>query len=112
MTVSDLRFAAQIVAPNEEPRFFDDVGCLRDYLKAHPERSAATRVFVADFRSRNWIPAEQATYQESSIATPMGSGLLAFADARAAADATPTRTGALLTADDVFGPGFRRSPGR
>jgi len=30
MAVSDPRFAAQLAAPGEEPRFFDDLGCLRD----------------------------------------------------------------------------------
>ena len=32
MIVSDQRFASQIVAPYEEPRFFDDLGCLARYL--------------------------------------------------------------------------------
>ena len=30
MSISDIHTAAQLAAPGEEPKFFDDVGCLRD----------------------------------------------------------------------------------
>ena len=33
MPVSDGRFAAQITAPGELPRFFDDPGCLAEFIK-------------------------------------------------------------------------------
>nr|MCU0256180.1 hypothetical protein [Vicinamibacterales bacterium] len=33
MSVGDMRFAAQVVAPGEEPIFFDDLGCLTHYVK-------------------------------------------------------------------------------
>ncbi len=41
MAVSSARFASQIVAPGEEPRFFDDLGCLAAYLREHPARRLA-----------------------------------------------------------------------
>ena len=40
--VSDLRFAAQLTAPGHEPKFFDDAGCLRDWLKAPREEAPWT----------------------------------------------------------------------
>ncbi len=33
MPVSDIRFAAQITAPGELPRFFDDPGCFAELIK-------------------------------------------------------------------------------
>src|SRR5262249_29888212 len=38
MAISDTRFAAELLAPAEEPRLFDDIGCLRDYLAASASR--------------------------------------------------------------------------
>ncbi len=105
MAVSDARFAAQLVAPSEEPRFFDDVGCLRDFLRdaRNPPRGATA--FVADHRTRAWVPAAVAVYTLApSIDTPMASHLLAHAD-DASRDADPAaRAGRRLTAGEVFGP--------
>lgn len=89
MAIIDQRTAAQIVAPGEEPRFFDDLGCLRAYLQAHalPGRAA---VYVADHRTRDWVPLARAELaHDPSLSTPMGSHLVAHADAasRAADDA-------------------------
>ena len=35
MAVSPAGVAAQVVAPGEEPRFFDDIGCLASFLEEH-----------------------------------------------------------------------------
>jgi copper chaperone NosL len=102
MLVSDLRFAAQIVAPGEEPRFFDDVGCLRDDLGNH-ELPAGARVFVSDYRTKTWTPAGRAVYVASTIQTPMGSGLVAFTNAQDAAAAGLATSESVLSAAAVFG---------
>ena len=103
MTVSDVRFAGQIVAPGEEPRFFDDVGCLRDYLKQHAAPTGAT-AYVADHRTKAWVVAAKAVYvRNEQVDTPMGSHLLAFADA-ASRDAGAPVPGTRMTAAEVFGP--------
>jgi copper chaperone NosL len=103
MAVSDARFAAQVVAPGEEPRFFDDVGCLRDWLRsgAKPPRGAVA--FVADHRTKAWVRAAEAAYTRvDALETPMGSHLVAHADAASrAADPAAVR-GTPLTAADVF----------
>ena len=106
MGVSDLHTAAQLVAPLEEPRFFDDVGCLRDYLAAGtvlPDRAVA---YVADHRTRAWVPAERAVYvQTPGLVTPMSSGIAAWADAASRASDTSVPEGALpRTATEIFGP--------
>ncbi|HXX29207.1 MAG TPA: nitrous oxide reductase accessory protein NosL, partial [Myxococcaceae bacterium] len=73
MLVSDPRTAAQLVAPGEEPLFFDDVGCLARYLAEHPGRRGAV-AYVADHRTGAWVQASSAEYiLQASVATPMGS---------------------------------------
>jgi copper chaperone NosL len=72
--------AAQVVAPGDEPLLFDDLGCLRDHL-ASAKPAADAVVFVADHRTGQWVPAHRAVITKAPIETPMGSGLMAHADA-------------------------------
>ena len=104
MAVSDARFASQLVAPGELPRFFDDLGCLADYLKAG-EAPAAAVAFVADHRTKAWIRADAAVYTRvPGLATPMGSHVIAHADV-ASRDADPdARVGTPVAATELFGP--------
>jgi copper chaperone NosL len=89
MTISSTRTAAQVVAPNEEPLFFDDIGCLCDYLREHRLTSPRAAAYVVDHRNGQWIAARQATYvRVATVDTPMGSHVLAFVDA-ASRDAEP-----------------------
>ena len=82
MAVSAPRFAAQLVAPGEEPRFFDDLGCLRDWLRAHPTPPRGAVAYVADHRTGAWVRAAAAAYARvPGLATPMGSELVAHQDA-------------------------------
>lgn len=82
MAVSDPRFAAQLVAPREEPRYFDDLGCLRDWLRSHPELPRGTVAYVADHRTGAWVRAAAAAYARvPGLATPMASQLVAHEDA-------------------------------
>jgi copper chaperone NosL len=112
MAVSEARFASQVVAPGEVPRFFDDLGCLAGFLKAGRAPGSAT-VFVADHRTRAWVRADAAVYTRvPALATPMGSHLIAHADA-ASRDLDPAaRGGTPATAADVFGPGGLPGGGR
>jgi copper chaperone NosL len=112
MMVSDARFAAQLIAPAEEPRFFDDLGCLRDFLREKPAEVAGYTIYVADHRTRAWVAAEQAVYTRvESLWTPMGSHLIAHADAASRAADPEARGGAALTAAEVF-PSLPAAEGR
>lgn len=105
MAVSDARFAAQLVAPGEEPRFFDDVGCLRDDLREGRVPRGAV-AYVADHRTKAWVRAAAATYARvPGLATPMDSHLVAHADAASRAADPEAAGGTALTASEVFGPG-------
>lgn len=80
MAVSDARTAGQIVAPGEEPAFFDDLGCLASYLKAR-EMPRGAVAYVADHRTKAWVRAATAVYARlPDLDTPMGSHLVAHAD--------------------------------
>ncbi len=104
MAVSDARFAAQLVAPGELPRFFDDIGCLAAFLKAGRAPASAT-AFVADHGTRAWVRGEAALYTRApALETPMGSHLIAHADAGSRDRDPAARGGTPVAAADVFGP--------
>jgi len=82
MTVSQPRFAAQLVAPGEEPRFFDDLGCLADHLRSSRTVPRGAVAYLADHRTGAWVDAATSVIVRCpALATPMASGLVAFADA-------------------------------
>ncbi len=105
MAVSDLRFAAQLVAPSEEPRFFDDIGCLAAFLKGGGAPARGQIAYVTDHRTKEWIRAARAVFTKvPGLQTPMSSGLIAHADA-ASRDADPeAKGGTPLSVAQVFGP--------
>ena len=105
MAASDARFAAQLVAPGEEPRFFDDIGCLRDYLKGATVVPTAAVAYVADHRTKTWVRAAAAVYTRvQGLETPMGSHLVAHADAASRGADPDAKGGETLSATEVFGP--------
>jgi len=109
MTVVSDKTAAQSVAPGAEPLIFDDLGCLRDYVSETPLGDAAV-VFVVDHRTGAWLDARQAVFTRTSEQTPMGSGLVAHADA-ASRDADPASLhGAPVTADFILQPAKGKTP--
>lgn len=80
MLVSDLRAAAEAVYADEDPRFYDDVGCLAADREAAGGRS---ELYVET--GRGWVRAGEALYARPEAArTPMGYGFVAFADRREA----------------------------
>jgi len=103
MAVSSAVFASQLVAPGELPRFFDDLGCLADFLKAGKAPAGAV-AFVADHRTKAWVRADRAVYTRvPGLETPMGSHVIAHSDA-ASRDADPdARTGQPVSAAELFG---------
>ena len=104
MPVSDPRLAAQIAAPAEEPRFFDDLGCLRDFLSQEAPRKRGAVVYVADHRTGEWTPAELAVFSRCpSVETPMGSHLLAHAGAASRAADPAAGSCTRITATEILG---------
>jgi copper chaperone NosL len=93
MTVSAARFASQIVMPGEEPRFFDDLGCLAAHLRNRPPLPSGAVVYVADHRTREWAVAASAVFTRvAGLETPMGSRVVAHASSTSR-DADPAAAG-------------------
>jgi copper chaperone NosL len=104
MAISEARLASQLVAPGEEPRFFDDLGCLGNYLKGRtpPPGSVA---YVADHRTKAWVPAAAAVYTRvKRVETPMSSHLLAHADAQSRDQDPEAADGVAVAASEILGP--------
>jgi len=105
MTVSDARFAAQLVAPGEEPRFFDDLGCLVAYLRDAGDLPPGAVAYVADHRTGDWVRAAAAVYTRvDTLATPMSSHLVAHLDAGSRDADAAARGGSTVPASELFGP--------
>jgi copper chaperone NosL len=105
MAVSDARFASQLVAPGELPRFFDDLGCLTTFLKAGRAPAGAV-AFVADHRTGGWVRADSAIYTRvPGLETPMGSRLMAHADPASRDQDQGAGGGTPVSAVELFGPG-------
>ena len=71
------KFTSRIVQP-KQTQHFCDIGDLFAYLKAHP--AAAADAQVKDFKTGEWINAQQAFYVNAAkkFQTPMGWGIAAF----------------------------------
>ena len=101
MAIISRSTAAEILAPGEEPRLFDDLGCLGAFVASSPAGPDAV-VFVADHRTGTWIEARHAVFTKTSLQTPMGSGLVAHNDDTsrdqdpAARGGTPVSIGSVL----------------
>jgi copper chaperone NosL len=105
MAVSDPRFAAQIVAPGEEPLFFDDIGCLADYLRQNPPPAKGAVAYVADHRTRAWVLASKAIFTRvPRLETPMSSHLVAHADTASLGADPDTKDGVPVAGAEIFGP--------
>jgi copper chaperone NosL len=105
MIVSDERTASQIVAPLEEPRFFDDFGCLASYL-ASAKLPADAIVFVADHRTKEWVRADAAIFTRlAGSAGAMGSRVVAHASAASRDQEPDAADGTTVAVAEVLGAG-------
>jgi copper chaperone NosL len=105
MAISNQRFAAQIIAPGEEPRLYDDIGCLADGIKRGDLRAMGKQAvaYVADHRTGDWVKAPDAVYTRvDALDTPMGSHVIAHADASSRAADREAARGVALTSREVL----------
>jgi copper chaperone NosL len=103
MVISDQRFASQVVAPYEEPWFFDDLGCLTRYLRDAKNLPREAIIFVADHRTRVWVRADQAVFTRvETLSAPMGSHIVAHASASSRDADVDAAHGTAMEMRDVF----------
>jgi len=101
MIINEARYAAAYVTETGETRRFDDIGGMFAY---NDEISEDVAVFwVHDFDSEEWLKADEAFYVKSQQQTPMGFGIIAFADQQRADQRVTENDGVLLSFADLFG---------
>ena len=99
MAISDQRFGGELITAGGEVYKFDDIGCLESFRKERPDVAPAA-VYVRDYESKSWLGVARATIVRTGVATPMGSGMVAFPDsskARAFAAGHPVLAGGTET---------------
>lgn len=104
MTIVDPRFAAQLITPKGKVLVFDDIGCLVSYARAQLPGVRAPDVWVNDFLSPDSaLEGARAVFlQADSVATPMGSHLLALRPGPKADSLRAALGARLLTWSEVF----------
>jgi len=80
-------------------RIFDDLGCMLDDEREELDGAVVVERYVRDYATTSWVPCDRATFVKcprDRVRTPMGSGLIAFEDPRAAQDFAASVQGTLL----------------
>lgn len=78
MEISQPIFASEIIYSGKVYKF-DDLACLNAFKTKHSASIRGT-TYVMDFPTKQWMRYDAATIVPTDVSTPMGSGLLAFAD--------------------------------
>ena len=76
MALSDPHYSAQVIDPNGQAYFFDDIGCAILWLQRQPWKDKS-RTWVNDVKTKEWIDAEKANWISGDPQTPMGYGFAA-----------------------------------
>ena len=82
MTVTDSRFAAELITSTGKIFVFDDLHCLKEYCAEQPDKMKEARFYVVDFASGDLLHSNEAHFVKSDQAhSPMGSNTIAFKSA-------------------------------
>lgn len=107
MLISEDRCSSAMVIEIDGVRehvLFDDIGCMLDYDDSDDRGSVVIERYVHDYGTRAWVVADAAWFVTAAperLATPMGSGFVAFADAAAAERARGDCQGVVLHYRDL-----------
>lgn len=102
MLISEERCSSALLVERggrREHEMYDDIGCMLDSeLERGPERRILER-YVHDYESKQWIAADAAVFllgDPDALATPMGSGIIAFSGRQIAESVRGSHGGTLL----------------
>ncbi len=106
MLIAEDRCAAACLVERDgvrEPMVFDDLGCLLDYERDLPAGARVVSRFARDYHARAWLSCDAATFlwTGDGVHTPMGSGIIAFADRAAAEQAHAAHAGEVIAWPEV-----------
>ena len=99
MLISEPVYAAAYQARRQEPRVFDEIGCMLDAVRS--ETASPIHIWVQDAAGAGWLDADEAIFVASPrIKTPMNGGVLAYAEAAPAAKAAAAHGGDVVRSFD------------
>lgn len=98
MTISEPKYATQLLTEKGRVYKFDDISCLQDYEISNSETTGNAKTYVADFPSGEFFETQTATLiKGGEIKSPMGGNTQAFKD-KATAEKAAADLGATLVA--------------
>ena len=102
MTISDVRFAAELITNKGRIYKFDDLACMQNYKNEDPH-AKESHCYISDFNNAGqFLEVEKAIYvQSEEVKSPMGGNTAAFADESSAKTYSEKIQTAPLTWDDV-----------
>jgi copper chaperone NosL len=102
MSISEKRYAAELIDDDGHAFKFDDIGCMANFIKQKRNNASSQATFVMDFDRREWLKAENAFYVHSAeLKTPMNGGIVAFTDQSSADAALAKYHGTMLRFAEV-----------
>jgi copper chaperone NosL len=102
MSISERRYAAEVIDNDGQAFKFDDIGCMASFVKQKRNTVPIQATYVMDFDRREWLEAENATYVRSAeLKTPMNGDIVAFRDQSAANAAAAKYHGTMLRFAEV-----------
>ena len=102
MSISEKRYAAELIDDTGQVFKFDDIGCMANFINQKRNNAPTAATFVMDFESREWMKAENAFYVRSAeLKTPMNNGLVAFKNQSNAEAASTKYRGTVLSFGEV-----------
>ncbi len=103
MSISDVRFGAQLITSTGKVHTFDSIECLAGFASSLPATTSVSGIYVTDFREAgSFIPADEAIFlADGRIESPMGRRLVAFSAASGSDALIATYGGVLKTWDEV-----------
>jgi copper chaperone NosL len=97
MTITEQKFATQLITAKGRAYKFDDISCMTMYESSNPDKATNAKTYVVDFPSGQFLEKSRATFiKGGSIKSPMGGNTQAYKDKAAAQKAAAT-LGASLT---------------
>jgi hypothetical protein len=75
MDIEEMGYSAQVITPEGDTYFFDDIGCVVDWLEGRKIKTQ--KVITQTLDSGNWIDVDKAWYTRTAP-SPMGYGFAAY----------------------------------
>ncbi len=96
MTITELKYAAELMTEKGRAYKFDDLSCMTMYENSNPDKSKNAKTYVIDFPSGKFLETTKATFiKGGSIKSPMGGNTQSYEN-KTAAEKAATSLGASI----------------